>query len=1005
MLFKRSFCTLGFCLWMGILTSQAQTTLGYTAPEAHYRNGLEYYEKSNFVAAREEFNQFLKKQDKLLSTSDYNTVTAEYYIAVTGLYLNYPEAEVQIDRFVRNHAEHPKAQLIFSDLGRYYYEAGEYQKAITYLEKAVNSASNTGKKMEASYRLAMSYYKTNQLDQALPLFSLVKRDATFENAGDASFYAGVINYKKNNYEEAYQDFQRIENHPYYKSEVPNWIVSSLYQLQRFDQLLTYGERVLNQQQRGNNKLDDVALYVAEVYYEKGDYKAAATAYERYKRMKQGTLPPAVALHYGHSLFRMDNHPGAIDALKGVAPGKDSVAQYASYLVGISYLKQNNPNFALTAFDNASRLTFNPTVREEASFNRAKVLLELGNNNEAIKEFNDYLTRYPGSKHEEEVNQLVAEAYSGASNNAAAITYIEGLRNRNPKINATYQRLTYNQGVTDFNMERYDQAIANFNKSLKNPVDEEIAIAATYQKAEALAAQKKFNEAVDIYNQLSKNSKAGIYGRKSLYALGYIFYNQKNYSRANGYFKDFVANIQGIDHAVVEDAHVRLADTYLAAKNYNEAIRTYEKVTANGRVDKDYALYQKGRAFVYMNREQEARGQFDQLIKQYPGSRYVDDAMFQMADLEFQNKSYQQAVRSFTRLINEKPKSYIIPAALLRRGQAYYNIQVYEQAINDFRRLLSEYPNSPSASSALEGIQESFNAVGRPEEFAQVLSMVRKNSPGNAKLEEVEFDNARNLYNAEKYAAAIKALNEFLDSYPASKYIYDAKYFIGAAYDKTSDIQEALQYYRMVVQDNRSSYVATAAQRSAELEIAAGNYSNAVGNFRVLLRNAENKKEQAVAWIGLMDTYYTLKNYDSTMHYAREVVNVGNVVPGGVSKAQLYFGKVPYARGDYQKATEEFRKLATTSKDEYGAEAKYWLSDILFRNKKYKEAEASIFELSKQFEGHDYWRVRSFILLADVYMGMNEVAQAKATLSSIIENSDDQDAVALAKTKLDEINRR
>ncbi|HEV7349651.1 tetratricopeptide repeat protein [Telluribacter sp.] len=1005
MLFRRSFYALGLCFCLGVFTSQAQNTLGYTAPEAHFRNGLEYFEKSNFTAARQEFNEYLNRQDKLLSTSDYNTVTAEYYIAVTGLYLDYPEAEVQIDRFVRNHAEHPKAQLIFSDLGRYYYEAGEYQKAITYLEKASQTAGSTGKRLEASYRLGMSYFKTNQFDKALPLFNIVKNDAAFENAGDASFYAGVINYRKNNYDAAYQDFMRVENHPYYKAEVPNWIVSSLYQQQKYDQLLTYGERVLNQTQRGNNKLDDVALYVAEVYYEKGDYKAAVPAYDRYKRMKAGTLPPAVALHYGHSLFRSENFPGAVDAMKGIATGKDSVAQYASYLVGISYLKLNNPNFALTAFDNASRLTFNPTVREEAAFNHAKVLLELGNNNEAIKEFNDYMTRFPGSKHEEEVSQLIAEAYSGASNNAAAITYIEGLRNRNPKINATYQRLTYNQGVTDFNLERYDQAIANFNKSLKFPVDEEIAIAASYQKAESFSAQKKFNEAVEIYNQLAKNSKAGIQGRKSLYALGYIFYNQKNYSRANGYYKDFVANTSGIDNAVIEDAHVRLADTYLAAKNYTEAIRTYDRVSANGRIDKDYALFQKGRSYVYMNREQDARRQFEMLISQFPGSRYVDDALFQMADLEFQNKSYQQAVRSFTRLINEKPKSYMIPAALLRRGQAYYNIQVYEQAINDFRRVLSEYPASPSASSALEGIQESFNAVGRPEEFAQVLSMVRKNNPGNTKLEEVEFDNARNLFYAEKYSAAGKALLEFMDSYPGSKFIYDAKYFIGASYEKSGNVQEALQYYRMVVQDNRSSFVATAAQKSAELDIAGGNYSQAVGNFRVLLRNAENKKEQAIAWVGLMDTYYALKNYDSTLHYAREVVNAGNVVPGGVGKAQLYFGKVPYAKGDYQKAAEEFRKVATSSKDEYGAEAKYWLSDILFRTKKFKEAEASVFELSKEFEGYDNWRVRSFILLADVYMGMNEVAQAKATLNSIIENSDDQEAVALAREKLAEINRR
>jgi tetratricopeptide (TPR) repeat protein len=1004
MFLKRSLFLTGLFLWMGHLYGYSQNTMGYTEPEAHFRNGLEYYEKSNFVAARQEFTEFLKNQDKLLSTSNYNAVTAEYFIAVTGLYLNYPEAEVQVDRFVRNHAEHPKAQLIYADLGKYYYEGGEYDKAIGYLEKAIESTGNYNKKLESTYRLGMSYYNTQKFDQALTYLNQVKKDNTFPNAADASYFAGVINYKKNNYRESYEDFLRIENNTYYKNEAPNWIVSSLYQLKDFDQLLTYGERLLAQQ-RGNNNLDDVALYVAEVQYERGDYKAAATAYERYKRMKPGALPPTVALHYGHSQFRNENFTGAIESLKNVAPGKDSVSQYASYLVGISYLQTNNAPFALTAFDNAGRLAFNPVVQEEALFNHAKVQFELGNNNDAIKEFNEFLAKYPNTKKEDEATQLIAEAYSGASNNAGAITYIEKLKNRTPKINATYQRLTFNQGVTNFNAEKYPAAIEDFNKSLRYPIDESLFIAATYQKAESFSAQQKYDQAIPIYTQLTKTPNADLYRRKSLYALGYAYYNQKKYSQAQGYFKEFTANTTGIEAQMIEDAYVRLADTYLAQKDYSAAINTYEKVTVNGKVDQDYSLFQKGRTFVYMNRETDAKRQFELLISQFPGSRYVDDAMFQMADIDFQNDAFQQSVRSFTRLINEKPKSYLIPAALLRRAQSYYNIQVYEQAINDFKRILQEYPSAPAASSALEGIQESYNAVGRPEEFTQVLGIVRKNNPGNTKLDDVEFDNARNLFYAEKYPQAVKALLQYLESYPQSKNQYDAKYFLGAAYDKAGETQDALQYYSMVVQENRSAYVATAAQKSAELEIARGNYSNAVSNFKVLLRNAENKKEQTTAWIGLMNTYYALKNYDSTLAYAREVINVGNIVPGGLGQAQLYLGKVPYERREYAKATEEFKKVVVANKDEYGAEAKYWIAKIQYNEKKFAEAEATIFELSKQFEGIDFWRVRSFILLADVYMSTNEKAQARATLQSIIENSEDAEAVSLAKLKLAEIEAK
>jgi tetratricopeptide (TPR) repeat protein len=1002
MVLKCSASALGLLLSAGSSYVSAQNTLTITEPEAHFRNGLEYYEKSNYVAARQEFGEFLNTHNKLLSTSDYNKVTAEYYVAVTGLYLNYPEAEVQVDRFVKNHAEHPKARQVYSDLGRYYYNSGNFEKAITYLEKAVEAPSSGTTKSESMYQLAMSYYNTKQPDLALPLFNQVKMDASFANAADASFYAGVINYQKNNFEVALEDFRRVEEHPY-KSEAPNWIISSLYQLKQFDQLTQYGEKILGQQ-RGSTKLDDVALYVAEVYYEKGDYAAAVKAYDRYKRMRPGNMPPAVALHYGHSQFRNNSYEGAIATLKPVSSGKDSVSQYSSYLLGISYLKTNGLSNALTSFGNAAGLDHNMVVKEEASYNHAKVQLETGNNSEAVKEFTSFLTKFPDSKHKEEATELIAEGYASSSNSQGAIKYIEGLSNRNAKINGTYQRLTFNQGVTDFNQERFDQAIVMFDKSLKVPVDPEIYNSASFYKAESVYGLKRVDEAAALYSQISKNPKAGIYARKSLYALGYIYYNQKKYSQALPYFKEFTSNVEGMDAQMIEDAHSRLADCYLAAKNYNEAIRTYEQVSAKGKVDKDYAMFQKGRAYVYMNREAEARKQFETLINQYSQSRYLDDAYFQMADIDFQNQSYSAAVKGFTRMVNQQPQSPMIPAALLRRAQSYYNLQVYEQAIVDFRKILTEHPESPSASSALEGIQESYTAVGRPEEFTQVLGVVRKNNPGNEKLEEVEFDNVRNLYYAEKYENAIQALKAFQTSYPASKHKYDANYFIASSYDKLGQVNEALQAYSQVVQDNKSTFVAASAQRSAELEIARGNFNNAVTNFRVLLRNSESKKEQAQAWIGLMDTYYTLKSYDSTLYYAKEVINAGNVIPGGLGKAQLYLGKVPYEKGDLTKAAEEFRKVYKSSKDEFGAEASYWAAMILYKEKKYKEAEAAIIEMGKAFEGFDYWRARSFILLADVYAGMNEMGQAKATLNSIIENSDDKEAVELAKEKLTQIEK-
>src|SRR5690606_31125499 len=115
---------------------------------------------------------------------------------------------------------------------------------------------------------------------------------------------------------------------------------------------------------------------------------------------------------------------------------------------------------------------------------------------------------------------IADSYVKSNNNTAAITYIEKLSRRTPEINATYQRLTYNQAIAEFNKKAYANAIFNLDKSLKNPVDESLNVAAQFLKAESLDLMGDTDKARQIYLQLSKDPKTGVYGQKSLYALGY-----------------------------------------------------------------------------------------------------------------------------------------------------------------------------------------------------------------------------------------------------------------------------------------------------------------------------------------------------------------------------------------------------------------------------------------------------------------------------------------------------
>lgn len=985
---------------LATLSAAAQRTQSYAEPDYHYRNGLELFEKANYAASRYEFRQYLEPRRgdgslTLLNTGDQNAVEAEYYVALTSLYIDEPGAELLVDRFVKDHSQHPKAAQLYGDLGTYYYNRQEYAKAIDFLEKAVARGGNASQQIAYKYQLALSYYNTQDLQRALPLLNDVKLDPSSTDAPAASYYAGVINFRNQNFTDAVGDFRRIENNPTYQNQVPNWIAQSLYRQRKYDELLAYTVPLLKR--NSGSAMSEVALYTAEVYYQQNQFAQAIPYYKQYISAAGAKAPGAIKFRYGQSLFRTGAYADAITQLRPVAGGKDTTAQYASYTLGVSYLQTQNPAYAMNAFDQAGRLSFNRDIQEEARFNHAKLQLDQNNGTDAVKELTAFLKQYPNSKFENEANELVSEAYFASNNYPAAIAYIEGLKRRTPKINATYQRLTYNQGVNDFNAERYQQAVANLDKSLKFPVENDLQQAAQFWKAESYSAGKQYDTAIPLYASLAK-AGVGEYPIRSLYALGYAYFNKKDYTRALPYFRDFVSKSPP-DKEQLQDATLRLADVYFAGKQYENAIRYYDQAIAQNAADKDYAAYQKAVILSYVGRDAEAKAQFDQVQRQFPNSRFVDEALLQKANVDFEKGAYQVAIQEYTKLIQDKPNSTLLPAALLRRAIAYGNLQQYDPAVADYKRILDNYGESEQAQSALLGIQNTLNDAGRPEEFSNVLGQYKKSNPGSTDVERVQFENARNIYATAKYDQAIQSLLTFMQEYPNSPSTNAARYYLAESYRQTSDVANALRYYNMVVADNKSEYLVRAATRAAELETSQKNYPRAVRNYQLIIGQAENKAEQITAQLGLMDTYFAYPKPDSAAAVARDIMSAGSVVLGAQNRAQLMLGKVAFNKGDYKTAQADFEKTIALAKDINGAEAQYRLGEILYKEKKYKESIAAMLKFNEQFGEYEYWKGKAFILVSDNNVALDEPTQAKAVLNSIIENSSDETIVAEAKQKL------
>jgi tetratricopeptide (TPR) repeat protein len=218
-----------------------------------------------------------------------------------------------------------------------------------------------------------------------------------------------------------------------------------------------------------------------------------------------------------------------------------------------------------------------------------------------------------------------------------------------------------------------------------------------------------------------------------------------------------------------------------------------------------------------------------------------------------------------------------------------------------------------------------------------------------------------------------------------------------------DFSKSLPLYEALSIDKNFNMGNRVVGRAAEIYFGQGNYQSAINYFHRLERLATNKTEQYNAWSGLMESFFLLSQYDSSDVYARIILERGAVSAGGQNKASLYLGKSAFARGDYQSAQDEFLNTLNTAQDEYGAEAKYLMADIFYKQKEYKKSYETLLSLTEDFAAYDEWVGKAFLLMADNFVAMDQVFQARATLESLVDNFPLQNIKDAAARKLKEID--
>lgn len=974
-----------------------------------YKNATELLEQGKYAAASSLFleveNAKTIETPQSVRNSEISNlkINSEYYRAYCALALDNDDAEQLFKRFIKNHPESPKAKQAFFQVGRYYFSQGNYQEALNWFTQ-VSSIDLTGKEdTEYKFKTAYAYFETKDFASAKPLFGLVK-DEQSKYTEQAIYYYAYIAYLDKEYAVALKNFEKLKNSKNYEASYPYYISAIYFLDKRYEDVLAYAIPIVENTKQLNET--ELLRIIAASYFAKADYTNALSYYERFMKQDLGkTQNNQDSYQIGYTYYKLKKYNQAIEQLGKLINDKTAYSQAGLYTLGDSYLTTKNKQGARNAFQFSSKLNFDKQIEEEALFNFAKLSYELQFHSIALDAAQEYLKKYPYSKHLNEAKTLLAKVLLSTKNYKDAIDILEGIENKTPDAKEAYQKVTYYRALEFYNERAFENSIGLFLRSNNFPVDAEIYALSTYWCAEAMYEVRKYSESVSYFeNFLGMNisRKTDLFNYAN-YALGYAALEGENYPKAATYFARFL-NGSEKDAQTVKDATLRLADAYFGSKNYGSALGYYNRIIAQRGSSEDYALFQRGIIEGLQNQPQAKIATLQSLLRQFPNSNYADDAGFEIPYTHFLIGQGDIAKTDLTIFIQKYPRSSYVPRALVTIGLVNYDQKNDQVALETFKKVIADYKSTDEAQQSLKLIQKIYLDMGNATDFINYASTTSIGNYTTYEQDNIMFQAANTQYLQGNWEGTIESVNAYFDKFPKAIQDKQAKFLRAESYKNLGKDAAAIIDYEYILNDWTSEYTERALISISKIYLKNKQYNEAIVHLKKLEIASEYKANYTFAINNLMVAYAGINVPDQTLQYVDLVRNYEKSSEEDRNKAGLYAGKAYLVLADTAKAKKEFEGVVKATKSIAGAEALYNVAEIQYLKKDYKASQKTCFQVINDMPSYDYWGAKSFILLADNYVALKDKVQAIATLKSIIDNYDGKDELLeTAKKKLNAIN--
>ena len=970
----------------------------------------EQYRQEHYALAEQSARQFLLENgEKVHTEKSQNIEKARFIVVISDLKTNAPgcvESALSLKNATGNKAYE---QRISFTLAQYFFARNQLSKAIHFYETTSIDNLTNNEIADEKFELAYCYFNNKQFEKAAPLFSSIReiKDGKYYMAGN--YYYGLLAYNENKYRDALTSFDRIRDNREYRTIVPYYIAEIYYFMGNREKAIEESKAILAG--RDKNFYDnDLHLLLAQCYFD-GQQYAEARPYFEYYYDHADKIRKEDLYKIAYCYYRLNDWQNATEKFKLLSNANDSLGQTSMYLLGDCYLKMGERAGARNAFGICADMPFNAGQQEASMMLYARLSYDAGFNDEALRQLNTLNKTFPASKYRDEANTLISGLLIKTNDFSGALNYLSKVTNRENGYWLVYQKAAYLYAVQQFRKGDQDEAFAYFSLSLQHPVDAAFECAAYFWKGELAYRMRKYAEAISnsqefVNHKTDKTDLSRLSPQATLQHaylnIGFAAMESQNFSAAQAAFNK-AQQATGHDNYSGTLARLREADAVFMQQNFVKAITLYDKIITADTADADYARYQKSIILGLQGKNNDKIKVLQTLVDRPVPSAYNVTALYEMAVTYIETDKYPEALACLKKITDSTGDKSAAPKAYLKIGFIYQQTNDNAKAIDAYKQVVTHYPASEERVAALDALRSLYIQNNDPSAYAQLLKDNNLPSAETSAIDSTYYAAAEAQFASGKWDNSMRAFSNYLQQYPNGIFNIKAHYYRGESYYQLRNFKEAMEDFNVVLANPWNDFSENSARHAAAIAYENKDYPAAYDYYLKLRTNAgANKQLLQLSYDGLVRSGYNASRFSETGLYADTLLATQGLSADMINEALLYKAKASqhFDKGD--SALAIYKQLSSNTNGEVAAESRYHISEILLQQDSLKDAEEAANETIKLSGGYEYWVVKSYILLADIFIKQKDYFNAKATLSSIVKHTKNAELKQEATKKLAEV---